>query len=43
MKTFLKIVGTFVSVFAAIIGAFAVLDRFGKKSYLECDSPDMED
>jgi len=43
MKTFWKVIGIFVSVFAAIVGAFAFIEKFGKKDYLDCTPEDVEE
>ncbi|MCQ2451091.1 MAG: hypothetical protein MJ080_03850 [Clostridia bacterium] len=43
MKTFFKIIGFIVSVFAACVGALAVFDKFFGKSYHKCEFPDESD
>ena len=47
MKKFLKILGIFLAVFTAVLGALAVFDRFAQKNrikngYLECEVPTDE-
>lgn len=48
MKSFLKIIGSLLAVFGAVIGALAVFDKFTNKNrikgdYLECDIEDIEE
>lgn len=45
MKTFLKVMASAFAVFAAVIGALVIIDRFANKyriegDYLECDGSD---
>lgn len=48
MKSFLKIIGSLLAVFGAVIGALAVFDKIANKNrikgdYLECDIEDIEE
>jgi hypothetical protein len=48
MKSFLKVIGSLLAVFGAVIGALAVFDKFTNKNrikgdYLECDIEDIEE
>ena len=48
MKTFLKIIGSLLAVFGAVIGALAIFDKISNKNrikgdYLECDIEELEE
>lgn len=48
MKTFLKIIGSLLAVFGAVIGVLAIFDKISNKNrikgdYLECDIDEFEE
>ncbi|MBO5321033.1 MAG: hypothetical protein J6B22_00305 [Clostridia bacterium] len=48
MKSFLKVIGSLLAVFGAVISALAVFDKFANKNrikgdYLECDIENIEE
>ncbi len=48
MKTFLKIMGSLLAVFGAVVGALVIFDKISNKNrikgdYLECDVEEFEE